>query len=117
MKKLWIVWLMIGFSVAGYLFWCYAHTESYCFFYPSIDTRYAPGFSEQVFNSITTGMTAEAVQAKLGSPLHVQPQPGGDLWFYTLDGKCKWGDWAWLCRLVNIRDGQVNEIVSETIYN
>ena len=117
MKKMWLIWLSVGFIPATYLFWCYAHTESYCFFYPGIDTQYSPGFSEQAFSQVTTGMTAQAVQQKLGAPLYIQHHADGDLWFYTLDGKCKWGDWAWLCRQVNIRDGKVNEIFSYISYD
>ena len=111
MKKLWVILFPLGLITALYLFWCYAHIESYCFFYPGIDTQYAPGFSEQAFSQVTIGMTAEAVQQKLGVPLYVQHHANGDSWCYTLDGKCQWGDWAWLCRQVNIRDGKVDEII------
>ena len=117
MKKLWLVCLPVGLMAGVYLFLCYARTESYCFFYPSIDTQYAPGFSEQAFSQIATGMTAEAVQLKLGTPLYIQHHSGGELWCYTLDGKCKWGDWAWLCRHVNLRDGKVDEIINCTNYD
>jgi hypothetical protein len=64
-------------------------------------------------------MTAAAVEQKLGTPLYIQHHGKGDLWFYTLDGKCKWGDWdwAWLCRQVNIREGKVDEIRNCIVYN
>jgi hypothetical protein len=39
--------VLIGFLlVAAFVFWVYAHLEAYCFFYPGIDTRYAPGYSD-----------------------------------------------------------------------
>jgi len=114
MKKM----LLIGVAVIGVIFfWSYAHLEAYCYFYPGIDTQYASGFSEQAFSQISTGMTAELVQRKLGAPLYVQHHAGGDLWFYTLDAKCKWGDWAWLCRQVNVRDGRVDEIIRRINYD
>ena len=116
MKKIWLNWWGLLLIPAAFLF-LYGQTESYCFFYPGIDTKYAPGFSEQAFSEVATGMTAEAVQQKLGAPLSIQHHSKGDLWFYTLDAKCKWGDWAWLCRQVNIREGRVDEITSRVCYN
>jgi len=114
MKKM----LLIGLVLFGvYFFWCYAHMEAYCFFYPCIDTRYAHGFSEKAFSQITTGMTSEFVQQMLGAPLRIHHHAGGDIWSYTLDAKCMWGDWAWLCRQVNIRDGRVDEVINEVRYD
>src|SRR5262245_35323160 len=107
MKKMLLIFAPIGLLVVAYLFWCYAHTESYCFFYPTIDTQFASGYSEAAFSQITTGLTVQAVQQKLGPPLYIQQYSSGDLWFYTLDAKCTWGDWAWLCRQLEIRDGKV----------
>lgn len=114
MKKMLLIGLLL---IGAHFFWCYAHLEAYCFFTPSIDTQYAPGFSEQAFSQISTGMTAEVVQQKLGAPLNIYQHAKGELWSYTLDGKCKWGDWAWLCRAVNIKDGRVDEIISEVSYD
>lgn len=116
MKKL-LIWLPVGLVVAGYLFWRYAQTEAYCFFYPSIDTRFAPGYSEQAFSQIKTGMTIQAVQQQLGQPLHVQQHAKGELWSYTQDGKCTWGDWAWLCRQVDFHEGRVVEVIHRVVHN
>lgn len=103
---------------AAYVFWVYSCMEAYCFFYPSIDTHYAPGFSETAFSQVTTGMTAEAVQQKLGLPLRKHSgNDGRESWAYTLDGKCKWGDWAWLGRYVVFKDGQVVEVVNRVFYD
>lgn len=121
MRKVLLSLIPLGLVAAGYLFWCYAHTESYCFFYPSIDTQFAPGFSEQAFSQVATGMTMQAVQQKLGSPLYVQQyvenSNKGELWFYTLDAKCKWGDWAWLCRQIDFREGKVVEVIKRVSYD
>ena len=102
MKRTWLISFAVLLLPAAFLFWSYSRIEAYCFFYPGIDTKYAPGFSERLFSQVSTGITAQAVQQKLGIPLYIQSHAKGDLWFYTLDAKCKWGDWAWLCRQVNI---------------
>ena len=119
MKRTWPIWLSVGLILAAYLFWCYAHLEAYCFFYPGIDTQYAAGYSEQAFSQITPGMTVHAVQEKLGAPLHSQTnrESGRLEWYYTLDGKCRWGDWAWLVRAVYFADGRVVELVKRVEYD
>jgi outer membrane protein assembly factor BamE (lipoprotein component of BamABCDE complex) len=104
---------------ALYFLWGYSHSESYCFFRPGIDTQYAAGYSEQAFSQISTGMTVQVVQQKLGAPLYVQTnrQNGRLEWYYTRDGKCKWGDWAWLVRVVYFTDGRVSELVRRVAYD
>ena len=62
-------------------------------------------------------MTTTLVREKLGQPLYVQYHADGELWFYTLDGKCRWGDWAWLCRQVEIREGRVVKVIKQVLYN
>jgi hypothetical protein len=64
-------------------------------------------------------MTIQAVQQKLGAPLYVQTNPGnGRLeWYYTLDAKCKWGDWAWLVRALYFEDGRVIELEKRIAYD
>jgi outer membrane protein assembly factor BamE (lipoprotein component of BamABCDE complex) len=111
---------LLGFAAASPLFlfilWGYCHLECYCVFYPGIDTRYASGFSESAFSLVTTGMTAEAVQQKLGAPLHTDTNRDGTIrWYYTDDGKCIVGDWkladfAWLGREVAFRDDRVVQV-------
>src|SRR5688572_22794336 len=100
-----------GLMLAALLFWSYTRTEAYCFFAPAIDTQFAAGFSEAAFSEITVGMSAEMVSKKLGEPLRRHFNSGKETWCYTLDGKCRWGDWAWLCREVTIQDGFVKEVV------
>jgi outer membrane protein assembly factor BamE (lipoprotein component of BamABCDE complex) len=118
MKPAWSIGFAVGFIALAFVFYCYSHMEAYCFFYPSIDTQYASGYSEAAFNELTNGMTIEAVQKKLGNPLYVQTTKNGDLhWSYTMDGKCTWGDWAWFARQLTFRDGKIIEIVKQIIYN
>lgn len=111
------VLLAVSFALMLLLFWHYAHLEAYCFFYPAIDTTYAAGFSEREFALIKHGMSKSDVKARLGIPLGVQFSNQGDLWSYTRDGKCRWGDWAWLCRQVRFKDGKVTEVIKVVVYN
>ncbi len=96
------------------MFFGYAHSESYCFFYPAIDTQYASGFSEETFAKIKVGMTEAEVRQILGAPLEIV---GGSRWFFTEDGKCTWGDWAWLVRAVNFKEGRVDEMLHFVAYD
>src|SRR5688500_14972061 len=112
-----LVWIALA-SFILFFFNGYRHSESYCFFNPSIDTRYAPGFSEKSFELIHPGMSAQEVQKQLGPPLFTSlNSKGGVDWYYTSDGKCKWGDWAWLVRIVNIKGGEVREVVRRVSYD
>jgi hypothetical protein len=99
-------------------FLSFSRMEAYCFFYPSIDTRYAPGFSEKRFATLKVGDAAQRVEAILGPPLVSTDVTGGAaVWLYTSDGKCQWGDFAWLYRAVKIDNGVVAEIVSRVMYD
>jgi outer membrane protein assembly factor BamE (lipoprotein component of BamABCDE complex) len=82
------------FSAFAFLVLC--TSGSLLFFYPAIDTTYATGFSDQKFSQIKLAMTKAEVQDALGIPLGVQSSSQGELWSYTRDGKCSWGDWAGL---------------------
>ena len=86
--------------------------EMYCSFYPSIDTQYAPGYSERAFSAIQAGDTSESVKKALGTPFAYLPAGDGvSVWYYTMDGKCReWGDFAWLLRTVWIS----NDVVLKT---
>jgi len=110
---------IVSFAVLMFalvLFWAYAHTESYCFFYPSIDTRYAPDYSEPAFSQITTGMTAKTVEKLVGKPLNTSfTADGSHHWYYSVDGKAFLGDWAWLGREIVLRGDNVVGVV-RTIY-
>ena len=123
MKRTLLIWFSIALVPLALVFWCWAHTESYCFFYPGIDTRYATGYSESGFNQVTTGMTAQAVQKLLGSPLHTDVQRDGRVrWCYTSDGKCSIGTWyyadfAWLGREIYFRNNRVVEVFKHVYYD
>jgi hypothetical protein len=89
--------------------------ECYCPWNPAIDTRFAPGFSEEAFSSVRPGMAEAEVVALLGEPFWKQDVKDGDggaydLWYYSGDGNCERGDYAWLGREIAIRDGVVLEV-------
>jgi outer membrane protein assembly factor BamE (lipoprotein component of BamABCDE complex) len=109
--------LAVVLGIGLVFFWGYSHTESYCFFYPSIDTHYAPGYSEAAFDQITTGMTSQAVLKLLGSPLHSDTNKDASVrWCYTSDGKAIYGDWAWFGREIIFQDNKV-AVVEKILYN
>ena len=96
----------------------YCHCEMYCFWNPSIDTVYAKGFDEARFEQIRIGMTLHEVNASMCEPLGVWTNKDGciRLW-YTSDGKCRFGDFAWLARGVVVSNDQVVAIESGLFYD
>jgi hypothetical protein len=91
--------------------WVYGHLEAYCHFYPAIDTRFAAGFSEKAFSQISTGMSVSDVQSRVGKPLLTFINGDGlEEWLFTDDGKCWWGDFAWLRRSLAISNSTVVSI-------
>ena len=100
--------------------------ETYCVFWPGIETNYAPGYSERHFKRVEVGMTNEQVIALLGHPLRTEEfstsQPsyrnyGEQVWSYTREGSWPLGDWAWLSREVVFSEGHVARLVSRTYYD
>lgn len=91
--------------------------ENYCFFYPSIDTRYAANFSEQRFAEVRVGMTQEEVITLLGEPFGGLAANSSTRWAYTQDGKCTWKDWAWLGREIVFVRGRVTEKIARVYYD
>jgi hypothetical protein len=114
-KKLLIIVVIMG---AVNWLWVFTHMEAYCFFYPSIDTKYASQYTEEAFDRIRTGMTTNEVSMLLGRPLGVASnQDGSQSWWFTGDGKCLFGDFAWLGREVQIREGKVSGAFKSIFYD
>jgi hypothetical protein len=110
--------MALGVAAVGLVFWCYAQTESYCFFAPAVDTKFASGFSEASFARVQPGLPESEVRDRLGSPLFTTTDgEGHQLWWYSKDGKFRWGDWAWLGRCVEFDAGVVRRTVSCVIYD
>jgi hypothetical protein len=99
---------VICLALAVLVLWGYGRLEVYCYFYPSIDTKFAPGFSEKAFSQISSGMAVAEVQSRLGKPLLIFTNSSGlEEWLFTDDGKCWWGDFAWLWRSVVVSNDSV----------
>jgi outer membrane protein assembly factor BamE (lipoprotein component of BamABCDE complex) len=107
---------MIGSLVLAALLYVTMGGESYFFLYPSIDTRFAPGYSEGGFERVKVGMTKAEVLSLLGPPFD-PGTVGQSSWHYTQDGKCFWADWAWLDRTVVFRDERVVEKIARIYYD
>ena len=102
----------------GFVLWCCAHGEAYCSFYPAIDTIFAPQYTEKGFDRIAIGITVEEVVQILGEPLEKGRASDQPLEYsYTSDGKCWWGDFAWLGRTVYFRDGRVSQTEKRIYYD
>lgn len=109
---------VIAFISILFVLFCFVPRENYNYIYPSIDTTFAPGFSERAFSQITNGMSASVVTQLLGKPLSEGPaKDGTELWSYSTDGKCSWGDFAWLSRMIWFRDGRVILVERRVYYN
>ena len=84
--------------------------ESYNYIYPNIDTTYATGYTERGFSEIATGMHMQRVEQILGTPLIAWTNKSHAAWYYTKDGKCAWGDFAWFVRTIYFTNGCVENV-------
>ncbi len=93
--------------------------ESYCWWNPSIDTQFAPGHSEESFLRIEPLMSENEVIELIGEPFEkYKTKDNKFIWYYSKDGKSKWGDWAWLSRSVYFDANQrVTKIASSICYD
>ena len=109
---------LVSLVVVACALWIYGHLEAYCHFYPAIDTRFALHYSEAAFSKIHTGMGDDEVRKLIGEPLSVATNQAGvqTLWF-SADGKCRWGDFAWLGRSVSISNRVVVSVERMIYYD
>jgi outer membrane protein assembly factor BamE (lipoprotein component of BamABCDE complex) len=115
-KTLLILIAVTAFVGVVALLFAFVPRENYNFMYPSIDTTFAPGYSERAFSQVTNGMSASVVTQLLGKPLFQGSDgQGTEMWSYSTDGKCSWGDFAWLSRVIKFRNDRVI-LVEKTIY-
>jgi len=95
---------------------CY--TESYCFFYPSIDTRFALEFSQEKFDKVSVGMDPKNVIQLTGQPISIwKDESGASVWYYSEDGDAPFGDFAWLVRTVIFRNDKVEKVIKRIAYD
>jgi hypothetical protein len=91
-----------------------------CYFapYPQIATRYATGYVESTFSSLSPGMSASSVEARIGAPLWKAPKHDGtEEWGYTRDKDLMMFDFAWLVRSVVISNGVVIGTFKKVAYD
>ena len=109
-------------SIAGvlllFLLWGFSHSEAYFNPYPTIDTRFSKAFTEAKFERITPGMSEDELTQLMGKPLTKEDREGGlSIWSYSSDGKCLWGDFAWMGRSVTCKDGKVVRMEKAVFYD
>jgi hypothetical protein len=93
--------------------WAYCNSEVVCFWNPWIDTL-DDGYSEQAFDQIEIGMTVTQAQRILGRPYGMESNSTETIWL-TGDGKCKWGDFAWMGRALTFSNGVIVGKIKEII--
>ena len=103
--------------VAYWVVTCFSHWELYWPFNPSIDTCYAPGYTDGGFARIQPGMAEAEVVAVLGEPLYKRERGDGEYWSYTADGKSTFGDFAWLWRCVVFTNGVVKCRIAQVCHD
>lgn len=100
------------------VFYAWGQGEFYFSPYPQISTRYATGYVESAFSTITPGLTESQVEAKLGTPLWNIPKDDGTVeWGYTQDKEMRFVDFAWLLRAVIFSNGTVVATVRQVSYD
>lgn len=118
MMKAKLFFILPGVLLLVVVLWVYGHLEAYCYFWPSIDTTFATGYTEQSFKRVVTGMPATEVESLLGQPLLMTTNKNGSVeWAYSNDGKCWWGDFAWLNRAIVFSNGTVVSIERDIRYD
>jgi hypothetical protein len=116
---------VLGVLFLGFGVWFYSQLELYCFWNPTIDTYFAPRYSEAKFDNLRVGLSKKELLKQIGTPLleisatwnYAGKEKAGNIWWYSDDHKCKWGDFAWLGRAVVINHGRVTEIIKCTNYD
>lgn len=101
-NKLKLLMMILLMSYSSFvLLWIYGHSESYCVFYPSINTSYAPSYTEKKFDLIKKGMRKEDVLKLIGAPLEEEKMgESGAKLKYSRYVKRWIGRYKWLRRYV-----------------
>ena len=110
--KILVIVLSVSLMMFGLLL---LRPEGYFYLYPSIDTHFAPEYTERQFQAIQVGMTKQEVLERLGSPLNAVEDQG---WVYSEDNAFPYWDFAWLVRAVNFNsEGRVIEASARVNYD
>ncbi|MBD1945805.1 hypothetical protein H6F50_26215 [Coleofasciculus sp. FACHB-712] len=91
-----ICYIAIFVLLSGWLFFTSYYLERPFPFYPLIDTKLPPGFSQAKFESIQSGMTKAEVLKILPAPVpRIRDEEewslGDNDWYYGQDGACFFG--------------------------
>lgn len=76
----------------------------------NLETRYAPGFSEEKFREVAVGQSREDVRTRLGEPLRTWKSPTDEYWAYSESPNS--GDY-WVRSIVFDRTGRVSRVHAE----
>jgi hypothetical protein len=119
MKILKIIFVSAGtLAVLFALLMLSGYSEGYCYFWPTIDTKYAEGYSEKQFAQLTVGMTRAEAENIMCVPLGVSTNKSGLVQiFYTSDGAAPFGDFAWFGRGLEASNGVVTRVVNRIYYD
>lgn len=95
------------------------HGEDICWFWPEIDTVFAPHFSKGKFDEIQTGMCPQDVIGLIGNPISVAYRGAQrEEWGYSHDGALgRFGDKAWFYYGVLFIDGVVADKMVKVYYD
>ena len=115
-KRFISVLAVIVLPAFAFLGWGYCNSECECFWNPWIDT-FNDGYSEESFSKIEFGMTMEEVNQIMGTSIQLDQNENVETVWFTGDGKCKWGDFAWVGRGATLSKGVVKTIWKQMMYD
>jgi len=102
-----------------YLIGTISFGEQYFRFDPWIDTERSKNYDEKKFNTLKIGDSKEKLIELIGLPLSISQDDNTptQAWYYTGDGKCEWGDFAWFERTVIIDSTNRIVRIQKILYN
>ena len=91
-------------------YWGY---ENLCIYNPLIDTKYEKSFNPYNIPKINVGMERAEIISLIGVPI----SEINNTMYYTWDGKCSFGDFAWYEFYIELEGGKASEIKSHWMYD
>lgn len=87
--------------------------ETLCIYNPLIDTEYSESFNPYNIPKLKIGMSRDEVMALVGAPLEER----SNRMYYTYDGKCSSGDFAWYELCLELEAGELVGITSHWMFD
>jgi hypothetical protein len=86
---------------------------------PDVDTYFSEKYDETFFRNIAIGDNIDDVIENIGKPLDiVKRKDGQSVYLFSMDGKCKWKDFAWLNRRLYVDvNGTITAINISVVYD